>query len=224
MNKCLEPAREGRVNRIFATALCLVLLACTAPKADTSKSLELYNRGETDAAIELLLREPIDHYEVANLLALYYVSAGYQGDRGEFAKADSILQTIETPNSNQSEIAQYLDFLRFLSASNAGRAVDARRIWQPYCGSFQRTQKHFDCLRLTYITIAALTERAYYPGTRMHSDLVAMAKAGYYKTYNWDPTVFQNRAEHEAFVERSLRQIEAREAEAKSPPRSGEKQ
>src|SRR3546814_18724738 len=105
----------------------------------------------------------------------------------------------------------YLSLLRFMSLSNSGDIEAARRVWEPYCGPFANTQKHWDCLRLTYITTAYLTEGAYPPGTRMNRDLVAFAKSGYVNANNWDPLVFRIRTESAKFKSRSVKVIEENE-------------
>jgi hypothetical protein len=195
--------------RILVLMFTIAAYGCSR-ETDIDASLALYNQGDTRGAIELLDGEPKDHYEVSNLLALYHISAAYRGsDNSEFKSADALLSSIKIPEKNRELLTRHVTFLRFLSASNSGRATDAKRTFQPYCGRFEKSLEHFDCLRVNYFTALMLIQGAYPPGTKMHNDFIDMARAGFKEAYGWDPAVFRSSAEREGFLARASAQTTA---------------
>jgi hypothetical protein len=194
------------MTRLVAIFCCLLLVACKSPEQARQSSLAAYAAGDVQGAIMLLDSLPADDYVAGALRARYHISAAYHGGyEAEFGRAFDSLREIRTPTENSTETGSYLTFLRFTALGNAGRTEQAGQLWAPYCGTLSDSQDYLDCIRMEWAKMSVALEDS--RGEKLDQDLFAAAKSAYLKVYGWDPSVFQNPAEHRAFLERVDRAI-----------------
>lgn len=194
------------MTRSIMALFCLLLVACKSPEQARQSSQAAYEAGDVQEAIGLLNSFPADDYVTGNLRARYHISAAYRGGgEAEFSRAFDSLREVRTPAENSMQTGRYLTFLRFTALGNAGRTEQARQLWTAYCGIPSDSLGYRDCIRMEWAEMSFALEDS--RGDKLNQDLFAAAKDAYLKVFGWDPSVFQDPAEHRAFLDRVNRAI-----------------